>query len=92
MSLRDKLILKDNRARPPQLLRKVCCHNGTTDLAVRFRGDMGFDLDFELMRQVEIYTCIQCGHVISATTMMVLYQRYMLTGEPIVVGRNVQVA
>lgn len=90
MSLREQLILKDGKARPPALMRKVCIHNGTTDLSRRYRGDMGFDLDFVLGRQEEVYTCIQCGWSIPAAAMMKLYQAYMTHGEPIVVGRSIK--
>ena len=89
MSLREQLILKDGRARPPAVLRKVCIHNGSLELERRLRGDMSFDIDFVHGRQEEVYTCIQCGHTISAKLMLELYQSYMVGGGPIVTGRNV---
>ena len=90
MPLRDKLVLIDGKARPPAFLRKVCVHNGNADLPLRYRGDMGFDLEFLLGRQTEIYCCIQCGHTFSAETMWKLYQAYMAYGQSIVVGRNIK--
>lgn len=90
MSLREQLSLKDGKARPPAVLRKICVHNGTPELEYRNRGDMALDLDFVLGRQEEIYTCIQCGHTISAAKMFILYQRYMLDGTPIVTGHRIK--
>jgi len=90
MPLRDKLVLKDGKARPPAFLRKVCVHNGGPELALRFRGDAGFDLEFVLGRQLEVYSCVQCGHTTLAEVVWKLYQEYMATGQPVVVGRNIK--
>ena len=90
MSLREQLQLKDGKARPPAILRKVCVHNGTIELPSRARGDMVFDIDFFIGRQEETYTCLQCGHTISVAVMMILYQHYILYGTPIVTGRNIK--
>lgn len=90
MSLREQLILKDGKARPPTILYKVCVHNGSADLPSSFAGDMAFDTDFIFGRQEEIYVCIQCGHTLPLATMLAMYQRYMLFGTPILTGRNIK--
>lgn len=90
MSLREQLTLKDGKARPPALLPKVCVHNGSKELLRRHRGDMAFDIDFVVGRQLEVYTCVQCGYTISAGEMMFLYQKYMVTGEPLITGRHLK--
>lgn len=89
MSLREQLILKDGKARPPALLRKCCVHNGSAELPMRLRGDMAFEIDFVLGRQEEFYTCIQCGHTVPASKMMYFYQEYIANGRALVLGRNI---
>ncbi len=87
--MREQLRLREGKVRPPKTLQKVCCHNGSIDLPLRFRGDCGIETDFVLGRQEGIYCCLQCGYTISADKMLMLYQKYMLDGTPIIVGRNV---
>lgn len=83
---------KNGRIKLPMVLMKVCTHGADNSLAVRFRGDMGYEIDtFAGIRQ-EVYTCIQCGNARPAKLLFEQYQTYMLTGEEFWIGRNRVVA
>lgn len=85
----EQIVLKDGKARPPKLLRKVCIHNGNESLPIYIRGDMAFEIDIILGRREETYVCIQCGHTVSYKDMLLKYQAYMVSGTPIVLGRHI---
>lgn len=88
MSLRDTLVMKDGKARPPQILRKVCVHNGGSKLEGRARGDMFFEIEYEHGIQREYYSCLQCGHTVTCEDMMIRYQEYMIDGGVLETGRR----
>lgn len=82
---RDLLRFRRGRVAPPRVLAKVCVHNANAGLAIRFRGDMVYDIETYAGRREEVYKCLACGKTKNADQLLELLQAYMLLGGELLV-------